>query len=158
MSQQLSEKSDVYSFGVVLLELITARAPRERGKYLVNEVKTTIDKGGLSSVRSLLDPRLRREELSELGAFVRLALSCVQNHGVDRPSMGEVVKQLEELVGLEYPESGSSTMEPVKNSRKHPYGFDSASRDSSNSSFPNSASNVQQSFGSFERVLLSIVI
>ena len=158
MSQQLSEKSDVYSFGVVLLELITARAPIERGKYIVNEVKTAVDKGGLSSVRSLLDPRLRKEELSELGAFVRLALSCVEDHGVDRPSMGEVVKQLEELVGVEYPESGSSTMEPVKSSRKHPYRFDSASRDSSNSSSPNSASNVQRSFGSFDRVLLSFVI
>ena len=148
MSQQLSEKSDVYSFGVVLLELITARAPIERGKYIVNEVKTAIDKGGLSSVRSLLDPRLRREELSELGAFVKLALSCVEDHGVDRPSMGDVVKQLEELVDVDYPESGSSTIEPAKNSRKHPYGFESASRDSSMSSFPNSSTNVQQSFGS----------
>ena len=147
MSQQLSEKSDVYSFGVVLLELITARAPIERGKYIVNEVKTA-DKGGLSSVRTLLDPRLRKEELSELGAFVKLALSCVEDHGIDRPSMGEVVKQLEKLVGIDYPESECSTIEPAKNSRKYPYGFESASRDSSISSFPNSSTNVQQSFES----------
>ena len=148
MSQQLSEKSDVYSFGIVLLELITARPPIERGKYIVNEMKSAMDKGGLSSVRCLLDPRLQKEELLELGTLVKIALSCVQDHGIDRPSMGEVVKQLEELVDVDYPESGSSTVEPAKNSRKHPYGFESASRDSSMSSFPNSSTNVQQSFGS----------
>ncbi|KAL2628458.1 hypothetical protein AAZV13_07G232800 [Glycine max] len=37
MSQQLTEKSDVYSFGVLMLELISARRPLERGKYIVKE-------------------------------------------------------------------------------------------------------------------------
>ena len=44
MSQRLTEKSDVYSFGVVLLELITARKPIERGKYIVKEIKSATDK------------------------------------------------------------------------------------------------------------------
>jgi serine/threonine protein kinase len=43
MTQQLSEKSDVYSFGVVLLELITARQPIEKGRYIVREIRTAID-------------------------------------------------------------------------------------------------------------------
>ncbi|KAI5074276.1 hypothetical protein GOP47_0010237 [Adiantum capillus-veneris] len=111
ISQQLTEKSDVYSYGVVLLELLTARAPIEHGKYVVKEVKTAIDRGGLSALRSMLDPRLRDEELLELNSFVRIALSCVEDAASSRPSMGEVVKQLEELVGHDYPESGSSNID-----------------------------------------------
>ncbi|KAM7261949.1 hypothetical protein ACFE04_021026 [Oxalis oulophora] len=37
MTEQLSEKSDVYSFGVVMLELVTAKQPIEKGKYIVRE-------------------------------------------------------------------------------------------------------------------------
>jgi serine/threonine protein kinase len=143
MTQQLSEKSDVYSFGVVLLELLTARAPIEHGKYIVNEVRAAIDRGGFPAVKTLLDPRIQDADISELGAFLNIAMSCVSDLGVDRPSMGGVVKQLEELINHEYPESGSSTMEFVKNTRRYPYGFDSASRESSIPSFSNSAIDVQ---------------
>ncbi|MCO5596533.1 hypothetical protein L7F22_050598 [Adiantum nelumboides] len=154
ISQQLTEKSDVYSYGVVLLELLTARAPIEHGKYVVKEVKSAIDRNGLSALRPMLDPRLREEELPELNSFVRIALSCVEDAASSRPSMGEVVKQLEDLVGHDYPESGSSNIDvPPKGHRnRNPYGSDSdlghTSRDSSVSSFPNSASNIAPSFGS----------
>lgn len=153
ISQQLTEKSDVYSYGVVLLELLTSRVPIEHGKYVVKEVKTAIDKGGLGALRSMLDPRLRDEELAELNAFVRIALSCVEDSAASRPSMGEVVKQLEELIGHDYPESGSSNIDVQKGHPiRNPYGSDSdylhTSRDSSDPSFPNSSSHVPPSFGS----------
>lgn len=153
-SQQLTEKSDVYSYGVVLLELLTSRAPIEHGKYVVKEVKAAIDRGGISALRSMLDPRLRDEELAELNSFVRIALSCVEDSASNRPSMGEVVKQLEELVGHDYPESGSSNIDvlPKGHPPRNPYASDSdfmpTSRDSSEPSFPNSTSNINPSFGS----------
>lgn len=153
-SNQLTEKSDVYSYGVVLLELLTSRAPIEHGNYVVKEAKAAIDRGGLGALRSMLDPRLRDEELAELNSFVRVALSCVEDSASNRPSMGEVVKQLEELVGHDYPESGSSNIDvlPKGHPPRNPYASDSdfmpTSRDSSDPSFPNSASNINPSFGS----------
>lgn len=153
LSQQLTEKSDVYSYGVVLLELLTARAPIKHGKYVVREVKAAIDGGGLGALRPLMDPSLRDDDMAELNMFVRIALSCVEETAASRPTMGEVVKQLEELVGHDYPESGSSNIEvPKGQPLRHPYGSDldfiHTSRDSSGSSFPNSASVVPPSFGS----------
>ncbi|KAH6555029.1 hypothetical protein KP509_1Z288000 [Ceratopteris richardii] len=56
--------------------------------------------------------------------------------------MGEVVKQLEEMVGHDYPESGSSNVDvpPKWAPDRHLYGSDSeymhTSRDSSEPSFP----------------------
>nr|XP_043619887.1 leucine-rich repeat receptor protein kinase HPCA1-like [Erigeron canadensis] len=38
MTQQVTDKGDVYSFGVVLFELLTARSPIQRGKYIVRQV------------------------------------------------------------------------------------------------------------------------
>ncbi|KAG2666977.1 hypothetical protein I3760_15G091000 [Carya illinoinensis] len=43
-TQQLTEKSDVYSFGVFMLELLTSKRPFENGKYIVHQVRTTMNK------------------------------------------------------------------------------------------------------------------
>ncbi|KAH7443706.1 hypothetical protein KP509_02G047300 [Ceratopteris richardii] len=151
-TQQLTEKSDVYSFGVVLLELLTARTPIEHGKYVVKKVKEAVDKGGISAIRSMLDPRIKEESGIELNSFLHIALSCVEDTASARPSMGEVVKQLEEMVGHDYPESGSSNVDtpPKGVPARHLYGSDSeymhTSRDSSDPSFP--TSNIALSFGS----------
>ncbi|KAK3031327.1 hypothetical protein RJ639_035233 [Escallonia herrerae] len=59
MTQQLTEKSDVYSFGVVLLELITARSPIEKGKYIVREVRKAMDRTkDLYNLQGILDPAI----------------------------------------------------------------------------------------------------
>lgn len=103
MTHQLSEKSDVYSFGVVLLEILTARRPIERGKYIVREVKSALDTGGMSAlVSELMDPLLLGSDshsnlLPGLESFVSLALKCAEESAADRPSMSEVVKELESI-------------------------------------------------------------
>ncbi|KAL2477666.1 Leucine-rich repeat protein kinase family protein [Forsythia ovata] len=57
MTQQLTEKSDVYGFGVLLLELLTARNPIEKGKYIVREVKLAMDKTKeMYNLQQILDP------------------------------------------------------------------------------------------------------
>lgn len=143
LSQQLTQKSDVYSYGVVLLELITARRPIEHGKYIVREVKTALEKKGIDGLRPMLDSRISDESLPELEHFVRIAIACVEESAANRPTMGELVKELEELVGHDYPESGSSNIEVGKGQPvRHPYGSDSeymhTSKDSSDPSFPTS--------------------
>ncbi|KAJ9162730.1 hypothetical protein P3X46_022486 [Hevea brasiliensis] len=134
MTQLLTEKSDVYSFGVVMLELLTARKPIEHGKYIVREVKMAMDRTkDLYNLHELLDPGIGLETtLKGLNKFVDLALECVKESGADRPKMGEVVKEIENilvLAGLNPTNESASTSasyeEAAKGSPRHPYSKDS---------------------------------
>lgn len=97
---QLSLKSDVYSFGVLLLELITARRASDMsGGVLVNEVKTCLETWGLSVLEEeLMDPLLSTVSFLGFERFLSLALNCVQELGSQRPSMNDVVKELEGIL------------------------------------------------------------
>nr|CAD1829180.1 unnamed protein product [Ananas comosus var. bracteatus] len=103
MTQQLTEKSDVYSFGVLLLEIITAKNPVERGYYIVREVKVMLDKSkDLYGVCELLDPELNLGTRS--GGFARyidLAMRCIEEYGVDRPTMKEVANEIEKIMQMD---------------------------------------------------------
>uniref|UniRef100_A0A6M2EJX7 non-specific serine/threonine protein kinase n=1 Tax=Populus davidiana TaxID=266767 RepID=A0A6M2EJX7_9ROSI len=130
MTLQLTEKSDVYSFGVVMLELLTGRRPIERGKYVVREVKMALDRAkDLYNLRELLDPSIGLDTtLKGLDKFVDVALKCVQENGRDRPTMGEVVNEIEnilQLAGLNPNADSASTSasydDVSKGSAKHPY-------------------------------------
>eukprot|EP00258_Populus_trichocarpa_P039785 XP_024455804.1 probable leucine-rich repeat receptor-like protein kinase At5g49770 isoform X3 [Populus trichocarpa] len=98
----LTEKSDVYGFGVVLLELVSGRKPLERGKYLVAEVSSSLDrKKDLYNLHELLDPSIGLDTKPKgLDKILDLAMKCVQEKGSDRPTMGEVVKEIENILHL----------------------------------------------------------
>nr|XP_034916258.1 probable leucine-rich repeat receptor-like protein kinase At5g49770 isoform X2 [Populus alba] len=132
MTQQLTEKSDVYSFGVVMLELLTGRRPIEKGKYVVREVKTVLDRAKyLYNLGELLDSSIGLDTtLKGLDKFVDVALQCVEESGSDRPTMGEVVKEIEnilQLAGLNPNADSASTSacydDASKGGAKHPYIF-----------------------------------
>ncbi|KAG0569578.1 hypothetical protein KC19_6G100500 [Ceratodon purpureus] len=108
MTNELSDKSDVYSFGVVLLELLTSKAPIQNGKYIVREVRTAYQEGGLEGVESILDPSVFEASQEDLRRFLDLALSCVEELGADRPSMNEVVRELETLANRNKPKAKAS--------------------------------------------------
>ena len=98
MTSRLTDKSDVYSFGVVLLELVTGRKPIEGGKYVVLEVKRGLTERGMHGVvQSMVDPSLTEYPTKGMERLVEVALRCVKDDPVSRPSMGEVVKELESL-------------------------------------------------------------
>ncbi|KAA8545356.1 hypothetical protein F0562_020140 [Nyssa sinensis] len=131
MTQQLTEKSDVYSFGVVLLELITARAPIEKGRHIVREMEEVISKSkDPHNLHGILDPTIGLgATLGGLEQFVNLAMSCVKESGPDRPTMGEVVRKIENIMQLaslnENTEStfaSSSNEEEAERNSNHPYG------------------------------------
>lgn len=101
MTQQLTDKSDVYSFGVVMLELITSRQPIEKGKYIVREARTLMNKKDEEyyGLRELMDPVVRNTpNLIGFGRFLELAMQCVEESAADRPTMSEVVKALETIL------------------------------------------------------------
>ncbi|KAG4383776.1 hypothetical protein GLYMA_13G152542v4 [Glycine max] len=130
MTQQLTEKSDVYSFGVLMLELATARRPIEQGKYIVREVMRVMDTSkDLYNLHSILDPTIMKATRPKgLEKFVMLAMRCVKEYAAERPTMAEVVKEIEsmiELVGLN-PNSESATtsetyVEAGVGNAQHPY-------------------------------------
>ncbi|KAM3714952.1 hypothetical protein ACJW31_01G372100 [Castanea mollissima] len=130
MTQQLTEKSDIYSFGVVMLELITARMPIERGKYIVRVVQTAIDRTkDLYNLQEILDPIISLQtSLKGLEKFVDLAMRCVEELGGNRPTMGDVVKEIENvmhMVGLnpnaESASTSASYEDVSKGNSGHPY-------------------------------------
>ncbi|XP_074294394.1 leucine-rich repeat receptor protein kinase HPCA1-like [Silene latifolia] len=130
MTQRLSEKSDVYSFGVLMLELITGKSPIDRGRYIVREVKNAMNRTeDLYGLHELLDSDIGLgTTLKGFEKYVDVSLMCVEELGDDRPAMGEVVKQLEdilEMAGLNpYSDSASSTMFDPRHPQ-HLYGDES---------------------------------
>ncbi|WOK95894.1 putative leucine-rich repeat receptor-like protein kinase [Canna indica] len=131
MTQQLTDKSDVYSFGVVMLELITAKQPIEKGKYIVREVKMAINANDeeFYGLKDLMDPVIQNaNNLIAFRKFTELALRCVEELAADRPTMSDVVKEIEMMVhadGLSTnSHSASSSATEFGNAKavpRHPY-------------------------------------
>ncbi|KAL1812511.1 hypothetical protein ACET3Z_022576 [Daucus carota] len=110
--QQLTDKSDVYSFGVVLFEVLCARPaldptlPREQVN-LAEWAMTRQRKGGIDKI---IDPRIAGTISSEcLMKYVEAAEKCLAEYGVDRPSMGDVLWNLEFAMQLQ---DASSQLDP----------------------------------------------
>ncbi|KQK12976.1 leucine-rich repeat receptor-like serine/threonine-protein kinase BAM1 [Brachypodium distachyon] len=96
---KVDEKSDVYSFGVVLLELVTGRKPVGEfgdGVDIVQWVKMMTD-SNKEQVMKILDPRLSTVPLHEVMHVFYVALLCIEEQSVQRPTMREVVQILSEL-------------------------------------------------------------
>ncbi|CAM0870428.1 unnamed protein product [Alopecurus aequalis] len=92
---QLTVKTDVYSFGIVLLEIITGQPPVVMDPHTVhlpNWVRQKIAKG---SINDVVDQRmLDQYDVSSVQSAVDIAMNCVENASIDRPTMTEVVSRL----------------------------------------------------------------
>ncbi|KAK4396450.1 Leucine-rich repeat receptor-like protein kinase PXC1 [Sesamum angolense] len=124
--KRLSQKADIYSFGVLLLEVLTGRAPSEHpspGRAQTEEEELTVDlpKWVHSVVRDEWTAEVFDQELlryknieEELVSTLHVGMACVVPLPEKRPTMGEVVKMIEEIrvelspLGEDYNESLNS--------------------------------------------------
>ncbi|XP_017974756.1 PREDICTED: receptor-like protein kinase FERONIA [Theobroma cacao] len=102
--QQLTEKSDVYSFGVVLCEVLCARPPisriAEKGQVNLAMWAQKCHRNG--TFYQIIDPFLRGKIAPEcLKKYGEVAMSCLHDEGIQRPSMNDVVWGLEFALQLQ---------------------------------------------------------
>ncbi|KAK2418076.1 putative LRR receptor serine/threonine-protein kinase [Trifolium repens] len=105
ISQQLTDKSDVYSFGVILLELISGQEAISNESFglhcrnIVQWAKIHIESG---DIQGIIDPLLgNKYDLQSMWKIAEKALMCVQPHGDMRPSISEVLKEIQDAISIE---------------------------------------------------------
>nr|XP_024933862.2 probable LRR receptor-like serine/threonine-protein kinase At1g67720 isoform X2 [Ziziphus jujuba var. spinosa] len=112
-SQQLTEKSDVYSFGVVLLELISGRKAVSKEDYgaelnIVHWARSLIRKG---DVISIIDPFIAGNVKTEsIWRIAEVAIQCVEQHGVSRPRMQEIILAIQDAIKIERGTEGNEKL------------------------------------------------
>ncbi|XP_010922499.1 probable LRR receptor-like serine/threonine-protein kinase At1g67720 [Elaeis guineensis] len=105
ISQQLTEKSDIYSFGVILLELISGQEPISNENFglncrnIVAWAKSYIENGNIEAV---MDPMLPDDyNMQSLWKIAETAVMCVKPQGIQRPTISEVLKEIQEAIAIE---------------------------------------------------------
>ncbi|KAG9443313.1 hypothetical protein H6P81_014653 [Aristolochia fimbriata] len=94
LTHKLTDKSDVYSLGIVFLELLTGMQPISHGKNIAREVNLAYQSG---MIFSIIDSKMGSYPAECVEQFMTLALRCCQDETDNRPSMAEVVRELENI-------------------------------------------------------------
>ncbi|ESQ31945.1 hypothetical protein EUTSA_v10003655mg [Eutrema salsugineum] len=105
--QQLTDKSDVYSFGVVLFEVLCARPAVDPllVREQVNLAEWAIEWQKKGMLDQIVDPNIADQiKPCSLKKFAETAEKCCADYGVDRPTIGDVLWNLEHVLQLQ--ESG----------------------------------------------------
>ncbi|KAG7594899.1 Protein kinase domain [Arabidopsis thaliana x Arabidopsis arenosa] len=105
----LTEKSDVYSFGIVILEIITNKPVIDQNRekrHIAEWVGQMLTKG---DIKSITDPSLHGDyDSGSVWKAVELAMSCLNPSSVNRPTMTQVVSELNECLASENLRGGQS--------------------------------------------------
>ncbi|XP_031254613.1 probable serine/threonine-protein kinase PIX13 isoform X2 [Pistacia vera] len=98
-------RSDVYGFGVVLLEMLTGLRALDTNRPSGNHNLVEYAKPSLSDRRKLkkiMDPRLEEQYPAKAASqCAELILKCLESDPKSRPSMDQVLENLEEISAIE---------------------------------------------------------
>ena len=124
---QLTVKSDVYSFGVVLLVLITGRAAIVQDPEPTSIIQFARQRLARGNIEGVVDPRMRGEhDVNSVWKATDIALNCTAQASAQRPTMTDVVAQLQECLQLEEVRAGGGA---TGGSRDHNAGFNAYAAD-----------------------------
>ncbi|KAD7478275.1 hypothetical protein E3N88_01411 [Mikania micrantha] len=111
----LTPKYDVYSFGVLMLEVLCGRKPK-----ITNE-------GVEEDIDEVIDPHLKKQmDTLSLTLFSSIAYNCLNHEHVQRPTMDQIIKELEEEEHSKAADEGSSSSSlkiPLREIRRATNGF-----------------------------------
>ncbi|CAL4901103.1 unnamed protein product [Urochloa decumbens] len=108
-TMQPTTKSDVYSFGVVLLELITGKLPILHNPQPTTVIQWTRQHLARGDIEGVLDARMRgNHDVNSVWKATEIALQCTAQASAQRPTMTDVVAQLQECLALEEGRTGGN--------------------------------------------------
>ncbi|PVH62110.1 hypothetical protein PAHAL_3G207200 [Panicum hallii] len=100
-------KSDVYSFGVVLLQLVTGRPAVLRDPEPASVIQWARQRLARGNIEGVVDPRMRGDhDVNGVWKATDVALKCTAQSAAQRPTMTDVVAQLQECLELEEARAG----------------------------------------------------
>ncbi|KAL8111886.1 hypothetical protein AgCh_019550 [Apium graveolens] len=113
-SSQFTDKSDVYSFGVVLVELLTGQKPilaarlDDEARSLVTLFLLAMEE---NRILDILDSQIKEGRGEGMVAFANIAYRCLNLNGRRRPTMKQVVAELESIRNTNEPHSAQQHYE-----------------------------------------------
>ncbi|KAK4592987.1 hypothetical protein RGQ29_017215 [Quercus rubra] len=123
-TSQFTEKSDVYSFGVVLVELLTGEKPvsltrsqegRNLSTYFVHSLKE-------NRLFDILDTQVSKvDNKDEVMKIANLAKRCLHFNGKKRPTMLEIMMELEGVQNVLPVQPNFEELEYVRNEEMGPW-------------------------------------
>ncbi|KAM3747824.1 hypothetical protein ACB098_05G064100 [Castanea mollissima] len=123
-TSQFTEKSDVYSFGVVLIELLTGKKPvlSTRSQEEINLSTYFIHSVKQNRLFDILDTQVRKDgNQHEVMAIANLAQRCLHLYGKKRPTMTEIMKELEGVQKISPDQPNFEELDYVRNEEMLPW-------------------------------------
>ncbi|KAJ3684036.1 hypothetical protein LUZ61_013200 [Rhynchospora tenuis] len=135
-TQEFTVKTDIYSFGIILLELMSGYSPLSKEhfgddfQHIAEWAREHIESG---NIHAIIDKSLEPTfEIQSVWKIAEVALMCVKPRGMERPSISEVLKEIQEAILIEQ-KAATSRVESIDIFDRKPPGF--APIDISNSAF-----------------------